>query len=456
MGKYELLPSEENLLTTIEEDLLYRNVDLGYFYRLLCSYKGFNSIAIDGRWGSGKTFFVRQTQLIINAKNISSSFEEDKRRKILNVFPNNESEQNVGDAMLALYYDAWENDSDEDPVFSIIYEIIGQIQEHYSWGKNTDLLNIVANIIDFFTGKNVADIIKSLKSDNLLDKIQERRDIHDRIKEFFSLISNERANRIVIFIDELDRCRPSFTVNLLERIKHYFCDDRIILVFSIDALELQHTIRRYYGEEFDASKYLDRFFDQRLQLPPANLSKIYDKYGFSNNYRTYELCEKVIKKYSMQLRQIFRYYETVNLSIRKVTDGNNHIDFGIYDGKTKQILIYYFAPIIIGLHIANIEVYDKFITGKAEEVILEFVGENDDWFVKGLLENDESYVTESGKNKVKISDKLSNFYHAVFSANYNHGSDTQIGLYRINGNTKEFIMRVTSMLSTYADYDSLD
>ena len=260
MGKYELLPSEENLLTTIEEDLLYRNVDLGYFYRLLCSYKGFNSIAIDGRWGSGKTFFVRQTQLIINAKNISSSFEEDKRRKILNVFPNNESEQNVGDAMLALYYDAWENDSDEDPVFSIIYEIIGQIQEHYSWGKNTDLLNIVANIIDFFTGKNVTDIIKSLKSDNLLDIIKERRDIHDRIKEFFSLISNERANRIVIFIDELDRCRPSFTVNLLERIKHYFCDDRIIFVFSIDALELQHTIRSYYGEGVDASKYLDRFF----------------------------------------------------------------------------------------------------------------------------------------------------------------------------------------------------
>lgn len=40
MGKYELLPTEENLLTAIEEDMLYRNVDLGYFYRLLCSYIG--------------------------------------------------------------------------------------------------------------------------------------------------------------------------------------------------------------------------------------------------------------------------------------------------------------------------------------------------------------------------------------------------------------------------------
>ena len=454
MGKYELLPTEENLLTAIEEDMLYRNVDLGYFYRLLCSYIGYNSIAIDGRWGSGKTFFVKQTQLIINAKNNSSSFAEDKRKKILNVFPNNESEQNVGDAMLALYYDAWENDSDEDPVFSIIYEIIGQIEEHYSWGKNTDILNIVANIIDFFTGKNVTDIIKSLKSDNLLDIIKERRDIHDRIKEFFSHILNERANRIVIFIDELDRCRPSFTVNLLERIKHYFCDDRIIFVFSIDALELQHTIRSYYGEGVDASKYLDRFFDQRLQLPPANLSKIYDKYGFSNNYRTYELCEKVINKYSMQIRQIYRYYETVNIAISKVI--NRNADFDIYDGKTKQILIYYFAPIIIGLHIANIDLYDKFVNGKAEEVLIEFVGENDDWFVQGLLENDETYADENGKKKVKISDKLSSFYHAVFSANYNHASDTQIGIYRINGNTKDYIMRVTAMLSKYTDYDSLD
>ena len=76
--------------------------------------------------------------------------------------------------------------------------------------------------------------------------------------------------------------------------------------------------------------------------------------------------------------------------------------------------------------------------------------------MQGLLENDETYADENGKKKVKISDKLSSFYHAVFSANYNHASDTQIGIYRINGNTKDYIMRVTAMLSKYTDYDSLD
>lgn len=455
MGKYEILPTEENILAAIEEDLLGRNADIGYFYRLLCSYKGFNSIAVDGRWGSGKTFFVRQTQLIINAKNRLSSLEEERRQKILKVFPANELEQNAENSLIALYYDAWENDSDEDPVFSIIYEIMGQIQEHYSWGKNRDILNIVASIIDFFTGKNVTDIIKSLKSDNLLSEIKERRKIHARIKDFFSLISNERANRIVIFIDELDRCRPSFTVNLLERIKHYFCDERVLFVFSIDALELQHTIRSYYGEGFDASKYLDRFFDYRLQLPPANLSKIYDKYGFSNYSRIYELCEKVIKKYSMQIRQIYKYYETINLSIIKATNERDFSDYGMYDGKTKKVLLYYFAPIIIGLHIANVEKYDRFINGKAEEILLDFVEEDDDWLVKGLLESNESYSDDNGKTIVSISDKLSCFYHAVFSVSYTHASDTQIGQYRIDRGTKEFIIKITSMLSKYTDFESI-
>ena len=55
-----------------------------------------------------------------------------------------------------------------------------------------------------------------------------------KIKDFFAIILAERGNRLVIFIDELDRCKPTFAVHLLEQIKHYIFDDRITFVFSIN------------------------------------------------------------------------------------------------------------------------------------------------------------------------------------------------------------------------------
>lgn len=66
MKKAVLLSTEENLLQTMNEDLLDRNKDLKNFCNLLQHQQGMSSIAIDGRWGSGKTFFVKQCALLLN------------------------------------------------------------------------------------------------------------------------------------------------------------------------------------------------------------------------------------------------------------------------------------------------------------------------------------------------------------------------------------------------------
>ena len=60
MENFEILPTEENLIKTLEADLLGRNQQLSYFYNLLLAQKGASTIAVDGKWGSGKTFFIKQ------------------------------------------------------------------------------------------------------------------------------------------------------------------------------------------------------------------------------------------------------------------------------------------------------------------------------------------------------------------------------------------------------------
>lgn len=76
MKNFELMPTEENLIESLRKDFLKRNKDLVRFYELLEAQEETYSIAIDGRWGSGKTFFVKQSILVINAKNPTSKMEE--------------------------------------------------------------------------------------------------------------------------------------------------------------------------------------------------------------------------------------------------------------------------------------------------------------------------------------------------------------------------------------------
>lgn len=75
-----------------------------------------------------------------------------------------------------------------------------------------------------------------------------------------------------VFIDELDRCRPTYAIELLETVKHLFEIKGMIFVIATDTDQLQHSIKAVYGNRFDARKYLDRFFHRSFSLKQVNLS----------------------------------------------------------------------------------------------------------------------------------------------------------------------------------------
>lgn len=263
MRNFEMLPTEENVFSTFCNNVLGRNEDVKYFYEMLMSYDFSASIAIDGRWGSGKTFFVHHVMLLIDAMNSNSNLDSEKRDEIISKVRMDDSIKTELTSMCAVYYDAWKNDNDNEPILSLIYEIASQlcISINSDWidGKKK-FCNLAGTILECLSKKNINNMIECLKSENPFEEIKKQRSIENRISEFFKMIPEERANKVVIFIDELDRCKPIFTIRLLEQIKHYINDDRVMFVFSVNIDELQHTIKKYYGNGFDACRYLDRFF----------------------------------------------------------------------------------------------------------------------------------------------------------------------------------------------------
>ena len=326
MKAYDLQPTFENLYDTLLNDAIGRNTDILCFTEILNNITGSYSIALDGRWGSGKTFFVKQAKLLIDANNNHiKTLSEEQKEGLNNIFGKQEYSYLP---QVCVYYDAWENDNDEDPILSLIYSIVESTNGDFSFAQDASIFKIAASVLSLFAEKDWNNVIDALSSTNPFDAIKNTKEIENTIKDFLDSLLEERGDRLIIFIDELDRCKPTYAVRLLERIKHYFLNERITFVFSVNVAELQHTVKKHYGDDFDACRYLDRFFDLRTSIPDANKSKFYRHIGFDNTTTTYDfVCAQVIEYLNLSLREISKYFCLTRLASQELKNKNNEYDF---------------------------------------------------------------------------------------------------------------------------------
>ena len=75
---------------------------------------------------------------------------------------------------------------------------------------------------------------------------------------------------VVIMVDELDRCSPEYAVEMLQLLEHVFYAENVVFVVSMNRAELFHSVKAFYGQDFDADGYLERFFDNVFPLPSSN------------------------------------------------------------------------------------------------------------------------------------------------------------------------------------------
>ena len=452
MKKYEMLPTEENIIETLYNDPINRNKDIVYFYNILQAQESASAIEIDGRWGSGKPFFVRQPNMVINALNPSSTIDEETKAKATVRLPFSKNDEENENYSIAVYYDAWENDNDTEPVLSLIYEITKQLSVDFSL-SDISVVKTAGAIIEAISGHNINGIKDALTSEDPFKKFKEEKDVEQKIKDFFASILVERGNRLIIFIDELDRCKPTFAVHLLEQIKHYIFDDRITFVFSINLEQLQHTIKQYYGADFDSCRYLDRFFDLRISMPPANMEKFYSEIGLESRYYVDIVTKRIINMYNFELREITRFYSQIKAAVYEPTHDSEKYDFMFPDGKGRQIILIYIVPLLIGLKIADISKYDQFINGHNSEPLKELLDfDNDNRLLENMLNRDESFTKEEGKTLITTDEMIDKFYNAIFVDQYDGRKyNTTLGQYEFTKESKGFAISASSMLSRFAE-----
>ena len=84
----------------------------------------------------------------------------------------------------------------------------------------------------------------------------------------------EQKLPLFVLVDELDRCRPSYAIEMLEQIKHLFEIDGVVFLVATDTDQLSHAVSAVYGPGFDSSRYLLRFFDRTYVFREPDLTPL--------------------------------------------------------------------------------------------------------------------------------------------------------------------------------------
>lgn len=449
MKKNELLPTEENLINTLTKDAIGRNKDIEYFLNILKCQESSCALALNGRWGTGKTFFVRQTEMYINALNFQSKMSDEKK----NIIKNALAIKDYPNDTFAIYYDAWKNDNDTDPIFSLICEITKQVDEDFSIKKFgvSDFITLSVSIVDAIVGTNFKGLTELSQKKDAFEKFLNQKDTDKLISEFFSKLLPERGNRLVIFIDELDRCKPTYAIKLLEQIKHYMMNDQITFVFSVNFEQLQHTIKCCYGADFDASRYLDRFFDLRMELPPIDMDNYYEKIGLNQSYSIEIVIKQIIKNYNFGLREIGRFIPQVKIAVYGIFD--NRYNFSFPDGHAREFMMIYIVPLMIGLRIVSISAYNDFIEGKDSKPLQDLLSISKlKPCLRYLLNDGETLESDVEKECVSTQEIIDRLYDAIFKKQYNYNDyHTELGRYEFDAKSKQFAIEVSTMMSSYTE-----
>lgn len=148
-----------------------------------------------------------------------------------------------------------------------------------------------------------------------VNEINAFNDFKEAFSAYINYIAEETGHPVIIFVDELDRCNPKYSVALLEKIKHLFSTPNLIFVLAIDKEQLCSSIRGYFGSDgIKAEEYLRRFIDIEVSLPYADnetfCNSVLRKLGISSTMRSHavqDLCEiigSVSETQKLSLRQI--------------------------------------------------------------------------------------------------------------------------------------------------------
>lgn len=365
--RQDILPVEDEIVDSIKTNLTGRNEDLVAFLDSLNRTEGPYVYLIDAQWGEGKTFFVKSLEYLINALNPNIPGVESERSRIENILPGLKGKDIE---LLPFYFNALEYDFANDPLCAL-FAVMAAKFDKKGLLRNRDLLMLATSVID--AGLSLSGVqscfssaVKRCRGKNLVEAVEARSIVLDRIQSLAASASQDYRSKLVLFIDELDRCRPDFAVRLLEQINNLFNTKEIIVVLSTNSAQLTKAISGVHGAGFDSERYFARFFDRRWPLASFDSFCHVNASGEPRDSSRFDcVMSELADKYSFSFRDNYRCKELIS----KARD--YHVRCCSLAGKYPQVYVasWTILPAIIALHYADKEAFDLVVSGKDPDAL---------------------------------------------------------------------------------------
>ncbi|GHF13887.1 hypothetical protein GCM10017044_04970 [Kordiimonas sediminis] len=303
-------------------------------------------ISLSSSYGTGKTFFVERWRCDLEQKGFKTA-----------------------------YFNAWESDFSHDVISAFIVALDRQFTPE-GGGEVTDKIKILAKktggflrhkalpvllkglgrkligedgvqeVIEGFGLKE--DEVAELLSSTAIEALNSQKAAENAMSEFREYLSelaqilsepedeedgDPQKRKLIIFVDELDRCRPDYAIEVLEHIKHLFAVDGLVFILCVDEAQLKSTIASVYGAGLDSDGYLRRFIDWGFTLPAPSRSaytqSLISRFGIESLeiYRDTDvrgslesLFHPLCDIYEVSLRKMSQAFIFVNLAIRYASE----------------------------------------------------------------------------------------------------------------------------------------
>ncbi len=344
VGPYEVDPKEP-----WKNDKLDRKKVADYLTPVIASVTQPFTISLHSPYGTGKTSFIQ-------------SWQADLRKQ----------------GYKTVYFNAWETDFSQDAFFAFMEAVQRELKSQAPNAKTANTIVekvteatkkgagivgekalplILRGLAKKFAGdetvqgflslvgqsdESVGELTGALAEEGLKSqrdaeksRIEFRTDLSETVRSLFDESTPAEQRKVIVFVDDLDRCRPSYAIQVLEAIKHIFSVPGLLFILAIDERQLGQAVKSVYGQGIDADGYFRRFVDFGFKLPsPSRYNIIIDVFnklnilddktkGEPNIYESASTLAVILSVYSdafsLTARQLEQLSCLLNLCLRNGT-----------------------------------------------------------------------------------------------------------------------------------------
>ncbi|WP_315077058.1 P-loop NTPase fold protein [Acinetobacter guillouiae] len=286
------------------------------------------TIALDAEWGAGKTWFINNWHADLTAKNFNvisidafkHDFIEDPflilSMEILNAV---DVEKNLADRFKNRLISTYQAILPNLPMLLYSFAMTAIGAGHVSKSLAKVVSGVTEGAGDF--GGDAGELLEEQLREHLTESVENYNKSKNELGYFrdeLSKLVEDLEKPLVFIIDELDRCKPEFSIKLIERVKHFFDIPNIVFVLSTNKTQLEESINSFYGFK-ESNNYLEKFIDLNIKFPNRNednynsvIREYMNKYGIRGDSNDLLLISNLFDLNSRDLIRILQKIALMN------------------------------------------------------------------------------------------------------------------------------------------------